>query len=140
MAQPPDLSKPLFKNILEIKTLIVIQSHNSSISVDANYSNRFLNSVQRCTLYPLLRFLQSHRREIRMPKLSLPLHEFTLAIIPKGTRQPPCQNQDKRSPLLVLLVLPSHHYPRVQIVQVRIKQLPIQSRVVVLDKSTGSEE
>jgi hypothetical protein len=33
--------KPLFKSILENKTLIVIPSHNSSISVDADYSNRF---------------------------------------------------------------------------------------------------
>jgi hypothetical protein len=28
---------------------------NSSILVDTNYSNRFLNSAQRCTLYPLVR-------------------------------------------------------------------------------------
>jgi hypothetical protein len=36
---------------LENKTLIVIPSHNSSISVGADYLNRFLNSAQRCTLY-----------------------------------------------------------------------------------------
>jgi hypothetical protein len=41
------------------------------------------------------------------------------------------------SPLLVLLVLPSHHNPRVQNVQVQIKRLHIHSRVVVLDKSIG---
>jgi hypothetical protein len=42
-------------------------------------------------------------------------------------------------PLLVLSVLPSHRNPRAQTVQVRIKRLPIQSRVVVLDKSIGKE-
>jgi hypothetical protein len=46
---------------------------------------------------------------------------------------------DKTFPLLVLPVLPSHHNPRVQTVQVQIKRLPIQSRVVVLDKSLGKE-
>jgi hypothetical protein len=37
------------------------------------------------------------------------------------------------------LSAPDHHNPRAQIVQVRIKRLPIQSRVVVLDKSTCKE-
>jgi hypothetical protein len=42
-------------------------------------------------------------------------------------------------PLLVLPVLPSHLNPGVRTVQVQIKRLPIQSRVVVLVMSTGSE-
>jgi hypothetical protein len=121
------------KAFLEKKTLIVIPRHNSSISVDADYSNRFLNSAERCTLYTLVQFLQSHRREIRMSKLSLPLHDFTLPVIPKG-------NQDKTFPHLAHSVLPGHHNPRVQTVQVRIKRLHMQFRVVVLDKSTCSEE
>jgi hypothetical protein len=53
--------KPLFKSIFGKQNT---NFHDSSISVDADYSNRFLNSTQRCTLYPLVRFLQSHRREI----------------------------------------------------------------------------
>jgi hypothetical protein len=127
------------KAFLENITLMSNPCHDSFISVDMDYSNRFLNSAQRCTLHPLVWFLQSHRREIWMPKLSLPLHDFTLAVILKGTRPPPCPNQDKTFPLLVLSVLPSHHNPRAQTVQVRIKRLPIHSRVVVLDKSIGKE-
>jgi hypothetical protein len=42
-------------------------------------------------------------------------------------------------PLLVLPVLPSHHNTKVQTVQVWIKRLPIQSRVVELDKSIVKE-
>jgi hypothetical protein len=34
---------------------------------------------------------------------------------------------EQNIPLLVLSVLPSHHNPRAQTVQVRIKRLPIQS-------------
>jgi hypothetical protein len=46
---------------------------------------------------------------------------------------------DKTFPLLNLPVLPSHHNPKVQTVQVQIERPPIQSRVVVLVMSTGSE-
>jgi hypothetical protein len=46
---------------------------------------------------------------------------------------------DKTFPLLILPVLPSHHDPGVRTVQVQIKSLPIQSRVVVLEKSIGKE-
>jgi hypothetical protein len=46
---------------------------------------------------------------------------------------------DKTFPFLILPMLPSRHNPRVQTVQVQIKRLPIQSRVVVLDKSIGKE-
>jgi hypothetical protein len=42
-------------------------------------------------------------------------------------------------PLLVLSVLPIHHNSRAQTVQDRIRRLPIQSRVVVLDNSIGKE-
>jgi hypothetical protein len=74
--------------------------HDSSISVDADYSNRFSNSVQRCTLYSLVQFPQSHCREIRMSNLSLSLHVLTLTIIPEGVRPPPCPNRTKHSPFL----------------------------------------
>jgi hypothetical protein len=46
---------------------------------------------------------------------------------------------DKTFPLLILPVLPSLHNPRVWTVRVQIEWLPIQSRVVVLIMSTGSE-
>jgi hypothetical protein len=46
---------------------------------------------------------------------------------------------DKTFPFLILSVLPSHHNPRVLTMQVQIKRLPIQSRVVVLVMSIGSE-
>jgi hypothetical protein len=46
---------------------------------------------------------------------------------------------DKKFPLLILLVLPSIHNPGVWTVRVQIEWLPIQSRVVVLVMSTGSE-
>jgi hypothetical protein len=81
--------------------------HESSISVDTDYSNRFSNSAQRYTLYPLVWFLQSHRREIRMPNLSLSLHFLTLTIIPEGVRPPPCPNRTKHSPSLSSLSHPT---------------------------------
>jgi hypothetical protein len=46
---------------------------------------------------------------------------------------------DKTFPLINLPVLPSHHNPGVWAVRVQIEWLPIQSRVVVLVMSTGSE-
>jgi hypothetical protein len=46
---------------------------------------------------------------------------------------------DKTFPLLTLSVLPIHHNPGVWTVRVQIEGLPIQSRVVVLVMSTGSE-
>jgi hypothetical protein len=46
---------------------------------------------------------------------------------------------DKTFPLLILLMLPSHHNPGVWTVRVQIEWLSIQSRVVVLVMSTGSE-
>jgi hypothetical protein len=46
---------------------------------------------------------------------------------------------DKTFPFLILPVLPSHHNPGVRTVQVHIKRLPIQSRVVALDKSISKE-
>jgi hypothetical protein len=45
---------------------------------------------------------------------------------------------DKTFPFLILPVLPSHQNPRVRTVQVQIERPPIQSRVVVLDKSIGT--
>jgi hypothetical protein len=59
-----------------------------------------LNSTQRGTLYPLVRFLRSHCRETQMPNLFLSSHIPTLTVIPEGVRPPPCPNQTKHSPSL----------------------------------------
>jgi hypothetical protein len=59
-----------------------------------------LNSAQRGTLYPLVWFLRSHRRETRMPNLFPSSHVLTLMVIPEGVRPPPCPNQTKHSPSL----------------------------------------
>jgi hypothetical protein len=39
---------------------------DSSIPVDTDYSNRFSNSAQRCTLYPLVRLCDLMADEIRI--------------------------------------------------------------------------
>jgi hypothetical protein len=54
----------------------------------------------------------------------------------KATTMP---KPDKTFPFLILPRLPSRHNPGVQTVQVQIELLPIQSRVIVLAMSTGSE-
>jgi hypothetical protein len=56
-----------------------------------------LNSAQRGTLYPLVRFLRSHRRETRMLNLFLSSHVLTLMVIPEGVRPPPCPNRTTHS-------------------------------------------
>jgi hypothetical protein len=93
-----------FKNHFSQTHLFLKQNINchtipdSSIPVDTDYLNRFSNSAQRCTLYPLVRFLRSHRRETRMPNLFLSLHVLTLTVIPEGVRPPPCPNWTKLPP------------------------------------------
>jgi hypothetical protein len=59
-----------------------------------------LNSAQRGTLYPLVQFLRSHRRETRMPNLFLSSHVLTLTVIPEGVSPPPCPNRTTHSPSL----------------------------------------
>jgi hypothetical protein len=59
-----------------------------------------LNSTQRGTLYPLVRFLWSHRHETRLPNLFLSSHVLTLTVTPEGVRPPPCLNRTKHSPSL----------------------------------------
>jgi hypothetical protein len=66
-----------------------------------------LNSTQRGTLYRLVRFLRSHRRETRMPNLFLSSHVLTLTVIPEGVRPPPCPNRTKHSPSLSSLCSPA---------------------------------
>jgi hypothetical protein len=69
--------KTIFKTFWKTKHLLSNPCHNSSISMDTNNLNRFL---------------QYNHREIRIPKLSPLMHDFTLTTIPKGTRPPPHQN------------------------------------------------
>jgi hypothetical protein len=68
------------KHFLENKTLIVIP-HQTRPFQWTQTIRIGLNSAQRGTLYPLVRFLQSHRREIRMPNLSLSSHVLTLTVL-----------------------------------------------------------
>ena len=67
-AQPPNL----FKNHFSQTHLFLKQNTNchttpdSSIPVDTDYSNRFSNSAQRCTLYPLVRLCDPIANETRI--------------------------------------------------------------------------
>jgi hypothetical protein len=81
------------------KTLIVIphQTHPLQWTRTIRIG---LNSAQRGTLYPLVWFLRSHRREARMLDLFLSSHVLTLTVIPEGVRPPPCPNRTKHSPSL----------------------------------------
>jgi hypothetical protein len=81
------------------KTLIVIPHQTRPFQWTQTIRIR-LNSAQRGTLYPLVRFLRSHRRETRMPNLFLSSHVPTLTFIPEGIRPPPCPNRTKHSPSL----------------------------------------
>jgi hypothetical protein len=90
MAKPSDLLKTIFlkrTSFFENKTLIAIPHQTRpyqwtrTIRID-------LNSTQRGTLYPLVWFLQSHRRETRMPNLFLSSYVLTerelgLHLVPK---------------------------------------------------------
>jgi hypothetical protein len=89
----------LKRTFFENKTLIVIP-HQTRPFQWTQTIRIGLNSAQRGTLYPLVRFLRSHRRETRMPNLFLSLHVLTLTVIPEGVRPPPCPNQTKHSPSL----------------------------------------
>jgi hypothetical protein len=102
MAQPPDLLKTTFFKrtlFLENKTLIVIP-HQTRSFLWTQTIRICLNSAQMGTLYPLVRFLRSHRRETRMLNLFLSSHVLTLTVIPEGVRLLPCPNLTKHSPSL----------------------------------------
>ena len=82
-----------------VETLIVIPYQTRPYQWTRTIRIGF-NSAQRGTLYPLARFLRSHRRETRMPNLFLSSHVLTLTVIPEGVRPPPCPNRTKHSPSL----------------------------------------
>jgi hypothetical protein len=82
-----------------VKSLIVIPHQTHPYQWTRTIRIGF-NSVQRGTLYPLVRFLRSHRRETRMPNIFLSSHVLTLTVIPEGVRPPPCPNRTKHSPSL----------------------------------------
>ena len=81
------------------KTLIVIP-HQTRPFQWTRTIRRGLNSAERGTLYPVVRFLRSHCREIWMPNLFLSLHVLTLTVIPEGVRPPLYPNRTKHSPSL----------------------------------------
>jgi hypothetical protein len=83
-----------------------------------------LNSAQRGTLYPLVRFLRSHRREIRMPNLFLSSHVLTLTVILEGVRPPPCPNRTKHSPSLSSRCSPAFITLRFGLYEFRLSDCP----------------
>jgi hypothetical protein len=70
------------------------------------------NSAQRGTLYPLVWFLRSHRRETRMPDLFPSLYVLTLTVIQKESGHHHVQT-GQNFPPPILPVLPSLHNPGV---------------------------
>jgi hypothetical protein len=106
--------------------------------VDTDYSNRFELCTEGYTL-PTSPALWSHDQwdpnAESLSFLTCPnLNGYT------GRSQATAMSKpDKTFPLLILSVLPSLHNPGVWIVRVQIEWLPIQSRVLVLIMSTGSE-
>jgi hypothetical protein len=111
---------------------------DSSIPVDTDYSNRFELCVEGYTL-PTSLALWSHGQWDPNLNLFLSPHVLTLTVIPEGVRPPPCLNRTKHSPSLSSRCSPAIINHGVWIVRVQIEWLPIQSRVVVLVMSTGSE-
>jgi hypothetical protein len=103
-----------------------------------DYSNRFELCVEGYTL-PTSPALRSHGQWDPNPNLFLSSHVPTLTVIPEGVRPPPCPNWTKHSPSLSSRCSPAIITPGVWTVRVQIEWLPIQSRVVVLVMSTGSE-
>jgi hypothetical protein len=72
---------PLFMKPIE-KALIAIPYQTRPYQWTRTIRIGF-NSAQRCTLYPLVRFLRSHRREARMPDLFPYSYVLTLTVIRK---------------------------------------------------------
>jgi hypothetical protein len=60
--------KPLFSNtpFFRKQSINCHTTPDSSIPVDTDYSNRFSNSAQRCTLYPLVRLCDLIASETRI--------------------------------------------------------------------------
>jgi hypothetical protein len=123
---------------MKIKTLIAIPHQTRPYQWTQTIQIGFKLYAEVYTL-PTSPALRSHGQWDPNPNLFPSLHVLTLTIIPEGVRPPPCPKPDKTFPFLILSVLPSHHNPGVRTVQVQIEWLPIQSRVVVLVMSTGSE-
>jgi hypothetical protein len=71
----------LFMELIE-KSLIVIPYQTRPYQWTRTIRIGF-NSAQRGTLYPLVRFLRSHRRETRVPDLFPPSYVLTLTVIRK---------------------------------------------------------
>jgi hypothetical protein len=100
-----------------------------------DYSNRFDLSAEVYTLPTSPVSAISPSWDPNAESLS-----FLARPYPPGRSQATAMSKtDKTFPLLILLVLPSHHNPSVWTIRVQIEWLPIQSRVVVLIMSTCSE-
>jgi hypothetical protein len=126
------------KHFLENKTLIVIP-HQTRPFQWTRTIRIGLNNAQRCTLYPLVRFLQSHYRDFRMPNLSLSLHVLTLTIILEGVRPLPCPNQTKHSPSLSSRCSPAIKTLGFGSYEFRLSDCPYSLEWLYFIVSTGSE-
>jgi hypothetical protein len=106
--------------------------------VDTDYSNRFELCAEGYTLptSPVSAISPSWDPNVEsLSFLACPyLNGYTVRSQDTAMSKP-----DKTFPLLILPMLPSLHNPEVWTVWVQIEWLPIQSRVVVLIMSTGSE-
>jgi hypothetical protein len=106
--------------------------------VDTNYLNRFELCVEGYTLPTSPVSAISPSWDPNAESLSFLARPYLNGYT--GRSQATAMSKlDKTFPLLILPVLPSHHNPGVWTVRVQIEWLPIQSRVVVLVMSTGSE-
>jgi hypothetical protein len=139
MAQPPDLLKTTFlKSIFGKQNTNCHTTPDSSIPVDTNYSNRLELCAEGYTLPTSPDSAISPSWDPNAESLSFLARPY-LNGYTRRSQATTMSKPDKTFPLLILPVLPNFHNPGVWTVRVQIEWLPIQSRVVVLILSTGSE-
>jgi hypothetical protein len=74
--------------------------HDSSISMDMDYSNRFLNSAQRCTLYPLVQLCDLMANETQIKNSLFPCTTLPWRLYRKAQGHLHAQTRTKHSPSL----------------------------------------
>jgi hypothetical protein len=106
--------------------------------VDTDYSNRFELCAEGYTLPTSLVSAISPSWDPNAESLSFLARPY-LNGYTRRSQATAMSKPDKTFPLLIFPVLPGLHNPGVWTVRVQIEWLPIQSRVVILIMSTGSE-
>jgi hypothetical protein len=125
----------LFTEVVKISNCHTIP--DSSIPVDMDYSNRFQLCVEGHTLPTSPVSAISPSRDPNAGSLSF-LARPNLNGYTGRSQATAMSKPDKTFPLLILPVLPSLHNPRVRPYEFGLSDC-LQSRVVVLFMSTGSE-